>query len=328
MRAARIAECAGCRVHIVVTSAHCSCQTTLEQSQPATHSPAFVAMWRSVFCDVYRWPQEGRFAVVPSLVGAPVLAYLPGLNYTDLSTGEAHDLSEQMTGRSYNIRALTATQGTLRPGAPAVLRIDLAALDHDVDAVWHRALKRSARKSVRRAGKAGLRAVEETGPAAVATFASLVKTTLARHGAPMPPRRLVDALIDALGGRLLVVRAQPSGEARASLLWFRDGPLAWAPWGGFTFGADSPGNLLFWAAIAQATRDGADIFDFGRSAVGGGPYRFKRSFGAAPTPVLWLSDKPADMYRRYATAQRLWRLCPATVTDRLGPRLCRYLADY
>lgn len=313
----------------MVTDADGSCQTALpDQRQPATHSAAFVATWRSVFCDAYRWSQEGPFAVVPALVGAPALAYLPGLDYTDLSAGEARKLAEQIAGRPFNIRALTATQGEPPPGAPAVMRIDLAALDHDVDAVWKRALTRAARKSVRRACKAGLCVSEETGPAAVATFVSVLKTTLARHGAPMLPRRLVDALIDALGGRLLVVRAQRSGEARASLLLFRDGPLAQVPWSGSTFGADSPGNLLFWAAIAQAARDGADVFDFGRSSVGDGAYRFKRSFGATPTRVLWLSDKPADLYRRYAMAQRLWRRCPDYVADRLGPRLCRYLADY
>ena len=312
-----------------MTSLRGRCQTASpDRCQPATHSAAFVATWRSVFCEVYRWSQEGRFAVVPSLAGGPTFAYLPGLNYTDLGDGEAHDLAEQMAGKSFNIRALAATQGEPRPGAPAVLRIDLAALDHDVDAVWQRSLTHAARKSVRRAGKAGLRVAEETGPAAVATFASVLKTTLARHGAPMLPQRLLDALIDALGGRLLMVRAQSNDQARASLLWFRDGPLAWVPWSGSTFGADSPGNLLFWAAIAQAARDGADIFDFGRSAVGDGAYRFKRSFGAAPTPVLWLSDQPADLYGRYATVQRLWRRCPNYLTDRLGPRLCRYLADY
>ena len=45
-----------------------------------------------------------------------------------------------------------------------------------------------------------------------------------------------------------------------------------------------------------------------------------------PIPVLWLSDKPGDLYDRYALAQKLWRTLPQVVTDSLGPRLCRYLA--
>ena len=291
------------------------------------HSPGFVAAWRSVFCDVYRWRREGRFAVVPSLFGAPTFAYLPGLNYTDLNTAEARGLAREMARWSFNIRALTPPQGELPPGAPAVLRVDLAAFGHDREAVWERALIRVKRKAVRRARKAGLGVAEETGPAAMKAFYKLLSVTLARHGAPLIPAVLFDALIGEIDARILVVR-NTGGEALASLLWLRDSPLAWVPWSGSLPSADCPGDLLFWGLIEQALSEGADIVDFGRSSVGGGTCRFKRGFGAVPIPVLWLSDKPGDLYRRYLPAHKLWRALPHFVTDNLGPRLCRYLADY
>ena len=291
------------------------------------HSPGFVAAWRSVHCDVYHWQQKDRFAVVPSLFGAPTFAYLPGLNYADLNAAEARELAREMAGRSFNVRALTAPQGEPPPGAPVVLRVDLAAFGHDRDAVWEQALIRVRRKAVRRARKAGLGVAEETGPAAMKAFRVLLSATLVRHGAPLMPAALFDALIAEIGARILVVR-NTGGEALASLLWLRDGPLAWVPWSGSLPSADCPGDLLFWGLVEQALREGADVVDFGRSSVGGGTCRFKRGFGAVPIPVLWLSDKPADLYRRYAPAQKLWRALPHFVTDNLGPRLCRYLADY
>ena len=82
------------------------------------HSPGFVAAWRAVFCDVYRWRRDGRFAVVPQLFGAPVFAYLPGLDYADLNATEARVLAREMSGRSFNIRAL-APEGEPLSGAPA-----------------------------------------------------------------------------------------------------------------------------------------------------------------------------------------------------------------
>ena len=292
------------------------------------HSPGFVAAWRSVFCDVYRWRQDGRFAVVPQLFGAPVFSYLPGLNYADLNATEARLLAREMSGRSFNIRALTAPEGEPPPGAPAVLRLDLAAFGHDRDVVWEQALNRTTRKAVRRARKAGLEVAEETGPAAVEVFRGLLSATLARHGAPMMPAALFETLIDQLDARILVVRKGVGNEALASLLWLCDGPLAWVPWSGSRLRADQPGDLLFWGLIEHALDTGAAIVDFGRSPVGDGVYRFKRGFGAIPIPVLWLSDRKADLYRRYAPVQRLWRALPKVVTDGLGPRLCRYLADY
>ena len=292
----------------------------------AGHSPDFVAAWRSVFCGVYRWRREGRFAVVPSLPGAPVFAYLPGLDYTDLNAAAARELAREMAGRAFNVRALTAAGEEPPAGSSAVLRVDLAAFGHDRESVWRRALRNKKRGGVRRARKAGLRCGEEAGPAAAATLFRLVSETLARHGAPLAPAALFEALTRAFEARILVVRGR-AGEALASLLWLRDGPLAWTPFYGMTHGADRPGDLLLWTMMEQALREGADVVDFGRSPVGGGACRFKREFGAVPVPVLWLSDRPFDPYRRYAPAQRLWRALPRLVTDRLGPRVRRRLAD-
>ena len=293
----------------------------------AGHSADFVAAWRSVHCDIYHWQRQDRFAVVPSLFGAPTFAYLPGLNYADLNVAQARGLAGEMAGRSFNIRTLTEPQGEPPPDTPAVLRVDLAAFGNDRDAIWKQALRRAKRKAVRRARKAGLTSAEETGPAALRAFRGLLSATLVRHGAPLMPAALFDALIGEMGARILVVR-DTKGEARASLLWLRDGPLAWVPWSGSLLSSDCPGDLLFWHLLEQALSEGADIVDFGRSSVGSGTYWFKQGFGAVPIPVLWLSDKSSDLYSRYALAQKLWRTLPQVVTDNIGPRLCRYLADY
>lgn len=292
------------------------------------HSPDFVAAWRSVYCDVYGWRQEGRFAVVPSLLGAPVYACVPGLDYSDLTAAEAQALAREMAGRSFNIRALTAIPEALPPGAPAVLKVDLAAFGHDRKAVWKQVLNRSARRGIERARKAGLRVSEEAGPAAVKTFSGLLFAALSRHGAPIMPVALFESVIDEFDARILVVRNGADGEALASLLWLRDGRIAWVPWSGMRLDPDGSGDLLFWTMMEQALNEGADIVDFGRSAVGDGVCRFKQKFGAVPVPVLWLSDKRTEPYRRYALAQRLWRRLPKAVIAGLGPRLCRYLADY
>ena len=296
----------------------------------AGHSREFVAAWRSVLCSVYRWRREGRFAVVPSLWGAPVFAYLPGLSYADLNETEARELAQEAAGRPFNIRALSASprEEALPLGASSVLRINLAAFAHDRKIVWERSLSSGVRTGVRRARKAGLEASEETGPGALAAFKDLLSSVLARHGAPIAPTALFKAIVQDLNARIIVVRNRANGEALASLLWLRDGPLAWTPWNGSRRCPERPGNLLFWAWIEQALAEGAEVVDFGRSPVGNGAYRFKRGFGAVPMPLLWLSDKPTEPHRRYALPQKIWRTLPKPVTSAVGPWLCRYLADY
>lgn len=292
------------------------------------HSPDFVVAWREVFCDVYRWRQEGRFAVVPSLLGAPTFAYLPGLDYSDLNVFEAQDLAREMAGRSFNIRTLMEPQGEPPPRSPVVLRVDLAAFGHQRNNLWERALKRKRRNAVRRARKAGLVVAEEGSAGARKTSFNLIAATLTRHGAPCIPMVLFQTLVSEFNVRTLMVRDNSTGEALGSLLWLRDGRLAWVVWVGWKIRPDNPASLLFWTTLERSLHEGVDIVDFGRSPTGGGTYRFKRSFGAFPVPVAWLSDKPTDLYRRYALAQKLWRGLPYVVTTRLGPRLCRYLANY
>lgn len=294
----------------------------------AGHSPDFVAAWREVFCDIYRWRQEGRFAVVPSLLGTPTFAYLPGLDYCDLNVADARELAREMYGHSFNIRALTAPQDELPLGNPAVLRIDFEAFGHNRETLWKGALSRAARKAVKRARKAGLVVSEESGPSARRTSFRLVSATMARHGAPLIPVTLFKILVGEFNVRMLIVRNGVTREALGSLLWFRDGGLACVVWGGWQIRPDNPASLLFWTTLERALIEGVDIVDFGRSPTGGGSYRFKRSFGAVPIPMAWFSDKPTDIYRRYWLAQKLWRGLPHGVTTRLGPRLCRYLADY
>lgn len=294
------------------------------------HSPEFVSAWRSILCSVYRWRQDGRFAVVPSLWGAPVYAYLPGLSYADLNAAEARVLAQEVAGRPFNIRALAAPleEGPPPFGVPSVFRIDLAAFGREREAVWKKSVSRAVRKGVRRAQKAGLEAAEEAGPTALVAFRDLLSTVLARHGAPIAPAALFEALVQDLGARIIMVRNRTDGAALASLFWLRDGPLVWVPWSASRHCPEQPGNLLFWALIEQALADGAEIVDFGRSPTGSGAHRFKRSFGAIPIPLLWLSDKPTDLHRRYALPQKMWRRLPKPVANAAGPWLCRYLADY
>lgn len=289
----------------------------------------FVSAWRAVYCDAYRWRREGRFAVVPSLLGSPALSYLPGLDHSDLEVAEARALSRELAGRRHLLRVLGAPlpEDSLAPGAPVVMRVDLSVFGPDREARWQRGLRHRTRWALRRAA-ARYEVSEENGPEGVAALRAMLSLSFDRIGVPLPPARLHRSLVSALDGRIVVVRDRASGEVGAAGLWFRDGPLAWTPVGGARRAPDRPGHRMIWALVERAAAEGAEVLDLGRSRVGGGTYRFKKQFGALPVPVLFLSDRSRDLHRRYAPAQRLWRALPRAATARLGPFLCRYLANY
>lgn len=297
---------------------------------PAGHGAEFVAAWREVYCSVYRWRREGRFAVVPSLLGRPVFSYLPGLGYTDLAPAEAEALAREMRGKAFNIRVFGTlrSEDAPRPGSSVVMRLDLASFGHDPASVWRDALSEKTRWRVRRARRAGYTVSEESGPRAVLSLVAVLRTVLVRRGAPAPPAALFSAVAREMGGRILVVRG-PGGEVAAASLCLRDGPLAFVPWGGVSDRKPwGVGYLWFWAMVEQVARAGADVLDWGSCELGSQFFRFKQRFGAAPSPVSRLSHRPGNLYRRYAPAHRLFRALPGAVSSRVGPKLCRYLADY
>jgi FemAB-related protein (PEP-CTERM system-associated) len=95
----------------------------------------------------------------------------------------------------------------------------------------------------------------------------------------------------------------------------------------------SPNMLLYWSCLEFACRNEYRVFDFGRSTVGEGTYRFKEQWGARPHQLYWyywMPDggeipqvNPANP--KYRTAIAVWQRLPLGLTRRLGPRIVRYI---
>ncbi len=91
--------------------------------------------------------------------------------------------------------------------------------------------------------------------------------------------------------------------------------------------------LLYWSMLERSIERGAAEFDFGRSTVDAGTYRFKKQWGAKPVELnwsYWLANGEAlpDLSpenKKYAFAIRAWQKLPVPVTTLIGPLLARSL---
>ena len=86
----------------------------------------------------------------------------------------------------------------------------------------------------------------------------------------------------------------------------------------------------------KAVSQGARQFDFGRSPVGGGTYRFKRGWGAEDRPLTWCRLSPlgeplpitsAGDNPLLARLSALWPRLPLGLTVRVGSRVRRFLSS-
>jgi len=111
-----------------------------------------------------------------------------------------------------------------------------------------------------------------------------------------------------------------------------DGTQAEIPWASCRSDAKPLGiNMkLYWEALTLAIDRGCTAFDFGRSTIDGGTYRFKKQWGAEPLPLHWHrwerhpradanSSASPGRFLRLATA--VWQRLPLPIANLLGPRI-------
>ena len=95
----------------------------------------------------------------------------------------------------------------------------------------------------------------------------------------------------------------------------------------------SPNMLLYWEVLKLAIESGYRKFDFGRSSIDSGTYRFKKQWGAVPKQLYWHywlaegKEMPqlTPNNTKYKMAIKVWQHLPTFVTNQLGPGIIKSL---
>jgi len=196
-----------------------------------------------------------------------------------------------------------------------------------------RAIPRKQRAMIRKGEKAGLgwtldEDVSRLHPAMLECKRNL--------GTPFFAKEYLAAIKSVFGEQVEILTVTRGAEAVCSVMSFRfrDEILPYYGGGG-TLARDLKGNdYMYWCVMEKACRDGLRVFDYGRSQIGSGAYRFKKHWGFEPTPLSYCrlpiaKESPPDLNPsnpRFALAIRLWKRLPLPVAAALGPPLARRLA--
>jgi FemAB-related protein (PEP-CTERM system-associated) len=195
------------------------------------------------------------------------------------------------------------------------------------------AIPRKQRAMVRKGIKNGLRSDMDPG---VDRFFALYADNVHRHGTPALPRRYFQALRDEFGAAcdVLTVSA-PDGRPLSSVLsfYFRDEVLPYYAGDDEAARDLSANDFKYWELMRRSCQRGLEVFDYGRSKQGTGPYAFKKNWGFEPTPLHY----EYCLYRRDSVPQNnpsntkykllieAWRRLPIGMANWLGPFLVRSL---
>jgi FemAB-related protein (PEP-CTERM system-associated) len=195
------------------------------------------------------------------------------------------------------------------------------------------AIPRKQRAMVRKGIKNGLTSEIDEG---VERFFALYADNVHRHGTPAQSKRYFQALRATFGKDCEVLTiVAPDGRALSSVLsfYFRNEVLPYYAGDDVAARDLAANDFKYWELMRRACARGIQVFDYGRSKQGTGPFAFKKNWGFEPTPLhyeyrLYKRDavpqnNPANA--KYKLLIETWRRMPLGLANWLGPFVVRSL---
>ena len=278
---------------------------------------------------------RGKLELVsmPFLDSGGVLATSPEVERAllDAAAKRARDLGAQ----SVELRQLAPLTGG--PEGDGLNRVDLAMpLETDEETQW-KALRAKVRNQTRKAEKEGLELMPGTSSSLIDAFYDPFAVNMRDLGSPVHGRGFFGAMVDAFGNRLRIVATGQAGRSVGGLIAIDYADIVTVPWAS-TLRSERrrcPNNQIYWEALRWAIERGAREFDFGRSPLGSGTYKFKKGWGAEERPMAWCrldtsgAFLPTVGIDENSTLKKLseyWTRLPLALTATLGPRLRKHIS--
>jgi serine/alanine adding enzyme len=147
-------------------------------------------------------------------------------------------------------------------------------------------------------------------------------------GSPVHSREFFSAILNEFPdtARLMILLKGKETMGGGLCLLFKNTLLM--PWASSlrSYFSSCPNNLLYWETIRWTCENGYKQFDFGRSSVGSGTYRFQKQWGAREVPFHWqcLSKKANNISvidsddAKFQWASWIWKRIPMAATRWIG----------
>ena len=133
--------------------------------------------------------------------------------------------------------------------------------------------------------------------------------------------------------QIVLLNKDDNPISAAFLIGFKD--TLEIPWASTLkkYNSFSPNMLLYWEVLSYAINNKYKKFDFGRSSIDSGTYRFKKQWGAKPMQLYWHywmkdgGDIPQlnPNNPKYKLVINMWKRLPLLVANFIGPRIVKNL---
>lgn len=195
------------------------------------------------------------------------------------------------------------------------------------------AIPRKQRAMVRKGIKAGLISIIDQD---VERFFAAYSESVRNLGTPVLPKKYFQIFKDVFKEQCEILTIEHNGQLISSVMnfYFRDEVLPYYGGGTEQARAVKGNDFMYWEVMRRAVEKQVKTFDYGRSKIGTGSYKFKRHWGFEPEPLFYEYhlvnvDAMPDinpLNPKYQFFIAAWKRLPLRLSQTIGPFLAKDLA--
>ena len=209
----------------------------------------------------------------------------------------------------------------------------------DSSALLLKSFKSKLRSQVKKSAKNGISYSQSSDASSLDAFYAVMQSNMRLLGSPVHSKQWFREILLNFDGKAHIGTVEYEGNIIGAAILLTVGQTVTVPWASTLaeFNKLSPNMGLYWGMLDFASNNNFKYFDFGRSSVNEGTYRFKKQWGATPVPLNWidyningiiptLSPNAATSNRYRELVATIWTKLPKPLTNILGPLLRRYIS--
>lgn len=202
--------------------------------------------------------------------------------------------------------------------------------------------KAKLRSQIKKAEKNGICFRLASTPSDRAGFYEVMQINMRELGSPVHAQQWFEHVLRQYGDNAILGLAEYKGIIVGGAIVLLCGDTATVPWASTLpdYNRLAPNMALYWGILSHAADRNCRYFDFGRSTVGEGTYRFKQQWGAKPIMLdwqTWRGEQRETVHAIEAGSEdqksrvrdwiaQIWRALPHGITNLMGPLLRRHIS--
>ena len=280
--------------------------------------------------------------VKPPFLGA-MLVSLPFCDYGGMLV-EDEEVKDALLQTALELSRTHKAQLELRLKTPETITLSLPSLSatsHKVrmvldlpdnsEELWD-TFKSKLRSQIKKPQKDGLEFVQGSFDLAD-DFYRVFSVNMRDLGSPVHSRKWIKAVVHAYADKSHIGMVYAGKLPVAGGIILECNTTVSLPWASALreYSQSSPNMLLYWGFLKYASDNGFRHFDFGRSTLGEGTFRFKEQWGSLPVPLFWYGEGfsnpsgPDVAGKIRPMIEKTWARIPQRIVDTIGPMVRRFI---